>query len=242
MQLLLSITNLLTIGDALVPHTAKLQEKVLQHHVRYVAVYGAKAAKPKLHSMDHVAGCIKQHGVNLDCRPMETLHRPLKQMGQNVLSQVACPKTILKHMLCQHLEDIIEETFEPCRLIRPRKAPLEVQLCVRLIMADAGEDVSCAKEMDTAVSRVHSGSLIQLSDPSGCKSIGKALLFPSACSKATCGIACFIIYQIFSQRTQTEFAACSNYCIAAAERILRPLAYVETDEGIRPLLPDHDIA
>ena len=26
-------------------------EKVLQHHVRYVAVYGAKAAKPKLHSM-----------------------------------------------------------------------------------------------------------------------------------------------------------------------------------------------
>ena len=79
-ELLGRIVYILRMGPRAVWKVQLLQRLVLEHHKLFVRLYPS-AAKPKVHYLLHIPGCLHRFGVNLSCFVTERRHKVGKKIA-----------------------------------------------------------------------------------------------------------------------------------------------------------------
>ena len=238
MGMLAKITRLLGHGDGVLRQINLLRRLVHEHRILFVRIYGTELAKPKIHHLEHIPDSMERHGVNLDCRPMETKHATTKRMSEHMLVPASAEATVLKRTLFAMLHDMTFNECEPICLVDPCIGSEDLRTHLQLLMPSIGQSIKIARSMHTHVGLLSLDSLVQLSHGSDTKVLGKTRLFACGCDKASQKKQCFVVYESYQQVTPTEWVAGGILSIAAAEDIIDSLPFAADGKLIRPMFYD----
>lgn len=242
MHLLSEITDLLSAGDRIVPHSDKLEMRIEERRALFVEIYGLALATPKLHHLGHVAQSMKRWQVNLDCRPMETMHGPTKRMSEHMMNVKSAEKGVLKRILIELITDLADTEFQAIYLENPVPAAVDLAGYLRPLMPDISDNVQVARRMETHAGTLHLNGLLHMSGPGGNRVVGKAKMFFGAGEKGSLRIRCFIAYQEHVKVTPTDWSPSETLKIAPAESVIDALPHCNVENGnIRPLFPKHGL-
>ena len=136
LKLFLKFTDIVTMGDRAVQHTAELQQTVEDYN-RLILEVMPQAAKPKGHYLLHTAKCFQDHGANFSCFPGERLLSIPKNLGKDCYRDFArsLTKRVLKNLTGNFTnEDAYEETV----VIKPKMDSDVIGVhCLGLVVAGA---------------------------------------------------------------------------------------------------------
>ena len=156
-ELLGRILYILRMGPQAARKALLLQRLILEHHQLFVRLYPAEA-KPKVHYLLHIPGCLHRFGVNLSCFVTERRHKLGK--GIAAYSFKNFQLTILRRSLRQLFRNVQDRSeLRPNKLVGEAKPVPDADL---QLLAAAGlwtEEETAETVVSTKASLLHVGEI-----------------------------------------------------------------------------------
>lgn len=156
------LVDLLKTNDKVVERIAYLKRVVIEHHEQYMAAYGPRCAKPKVHYTLHVADSVECWQRMLSCFAPERKHRWGKMMASFLFNKVGM--TLLARSLNHFMQSLAgEDAFNHTFLEPVGKAMHEDDAATVLpVLGFGGDGVSVfsSRGLVTRADHFHAGDAI----------------------------------------------------------------------------------
>ena len=236
MHALCTILKLLRMGDKILPHLGSLREAVQKHHDVFIDTYGVDLATPKLHYLSHVPDSIEEHGLNVDCRPMEHKHVYTKGAGVHAKKDKReMGEYVLRRMLLTFFRYLRDEEVVP-NVLRGMiyDAPSELEMLLQQLLPDIGH-AKVSREMLSHAGGLSSGMFLWLSAESGQPVIGKALFFAAARKLMSAGSQFplfFVCFHICVSTGPNEWNLTDKLSIVNISAVRQPAIFCQVGDVI----------
>jgi hypothetical protein len=234
MGLLCAILDHLSCGEEVVHRTDALRRCIGEHRPLFLELYGI--AKPKLHHLGHIPDSIDQHGVYLDCRPMETMHISTKEASAHSMQGASSEKLVLTKMLLRVFAQLEETEFHSAFLRDPIACD-EIGEHLRPLLPGAQFQSHIGKHMESHIGELHIGTLIEAVDVSGVSCTGRVQVLASARESGTVNgwMRCFIIMEMYRPTSGGMLVPSGSIGLAAEAEVIRALPHSVVGDAVLPL-------
>ena len=140
LKLFLKFTDIVSMGDRALHHTAELQQTVEEQHRLYLELM-PHAGRPKLHYLLHTASCMEAQGANFSCFPGERLLSIPKNLGKDCYREFA--QSLTRRVLKNLMDNFADETaYEENIVIKPKWASdLTGIICLGTVVEQAWKGI-----------------------------------------------------------------------------------------------------
>ena len=140
LKLFLKFTDIVSMGDRALHHTAELQQTVEEQHRLYLELM-PQAGRPKLHYLLHTASCMESQGANFSCFPGERLLSIPKNLGKDCYREFA--QSLTRRVLKNLMDNFADETaYEENIVIKPKwAADLIGLICLGTVVEQAWKGI-----------------------------------------------------------------------------------------------------
>eukprot|EP00959_Pyramimonas_sp_CCMP1952_P250060 5227556-Pyramimonas_sp.AAC.1 len=151
------------MGDRAVQYSGLLANVAVEHHERYVSVYGLGVVKSKIHYVHHSILNLPRLRVNVSCFACERKHKDCKAIAQRCTTEQATPH-IIDLVLCELEENLKDvNTFVPEYIDGAATPQPQLRHLFQTISPRVGPAICTCSVVQTRIGTVKAGDFVQCS-------------------------------------------------------------------------------
>ena len=237
MLLLCAIVAFFCMSDDTLNYMDQLTDAVQEHHLAYIAAYGKKSVKPKMHYLYHTVSSMLACRVNLSCFAPERKHRECKIVARNCKGLSIETHVLRKMMLHFTVRLQHKDAFLSDFLLNPKPAP-QLRAILLPLVDDLGLNIQEAKQLRTHLGIVGVGDFVFARAPAG-QEAGIIAGCAGGARLGTGATMCFAIIERFEKQAGGNNWFATGTLIPITSVMLQAsVPFVSVGAGrLRPLMP-----